>query len=210
MKIFNYLNLHYISLSFIKGKLHDVEKELGGVASETLSKNWQKKEYILNENVDLTSFVSASYFERVQFILWQPKSIDVDMVAFVTNMPDGWPTLLNFYLTHYDREIFRIRLSDEIEEYPANQIEYKTRHEKRIVQALRDSDKWKFYEEGTVLPFEDVNNYKKRKIADRLNADIIDDYLKQNGIDISNSSFWVSNGMAYEYSTILGQKRANL
>jgi hypothetical protein len=77
-------------------------------------------------------------------------------------------------------------------------------------ELYRDSDKWKFYEEGTVLPFEDVNNYKKRKIADRLNADIIDDYLKQNGIDISNSSFWVSNGMAYEYSTILGQKRANL
>lgn len=46
-------------------------------------------------------------------------------------------------------------------------------------------------------------NYKKKKIPDRLNEGIIKDYLKQDNIDISTPDFWISNGMAVEFSTSL-------
>ncbi len=46
-------------------------------------------------------------------------------------------------------------------------------------------------------------NYKKRKIADRLNNGIIHEYLQNNGIDITKDDFWKSKNMAVEFYTKL-------
>jgi chemotaxis receptor (MCP) glutamine deamidase CheD len=65
-----------------------------------------------------------------------------------------------------------------------------------------------FYEKGNIVPFEESINYNKRRISDRLNNSIIEDYLKKNGIDINEEHFWKSKGNAIEFSTKLGKVKA--
>jgi hypothetical protein len=67
---------------------------------------------------------------------------------------------------------------------------------KRIVRALYDM-KWTFYETGEPLPFEDIENYKKRKITDRINKDIITSYLLKIGLDINSADFYRTNRTFY-------------
>lgn len=133
-------------ISFIKGKLTTISEELGGILSNTFNKNQKIKEYPLNEMVNMNSFVLASYFDVVQCSIWQPKAITSDLVAFISNMPDGWPTFIKKNLKNYDWEIIRVRLSDKDNKYPVYQIEYLSQSKSRIIQALKDSDKWKFYQ----------------------------------------------------------------
>ena len=136
-------------------------------------------------------------------LLWQPTSINFDLVVFLTNMSDGWETLLNIYFDEFKREIIRVCFSDEASEFPAYSFEYMESSNQRVIQALKDSDRWDFFESGSILPFENSLNYRKRKISDRLNNDIIEDYLKKNEIDIRQNDFWVSKGDAIEFSTKL-------
>lgn len=55
---------------------------------------------------------------------------------------------------------------------------YYTHQTKRVVQASWDDNKWVFFQSGPILPFEKPEYYKKRKIADRLNKKILEDYLQ--------------------------------
>ena len=206
MNLPQHIGLEYFSISFIKGELESIKEELGDIIPKAFGTKWTRNEYFLNENIDIVDFISGSYFNKIQCLIWRPKSIESDFVAFISNMPDGWPTLLNYYLKHYDRDLIRVRLSDENKNYPVYQMEYLNKTWRRVVQVLKDSDKWTFYQEGSPLMFEDVENYKKRKISDRLNEEIIQDYLKKNGIDISKTDFWNSKGLAIEFCTELINK----
>ena len=204
MNLPRHINSKYISISFIKGNLLAIYDELGGIISNTLNKNWKSNQYPLTEIVNINSFVSASHFEVIQCLMWQPKAIDSDLVVFINNMPDGWPTLLNYYLKHYDnREIINVRLSDKSIEYSVNEFVFINKSIRRIVHSIKDFDKWIFYQEGPLLSFENEMNYKRKKISDRLNDVIVQEYLKENNINISKPDFWISKGMAIEFSTKL-------
>ncbi len=140
----------------------------------------------------------------VKCLLWQPQSITDDITVFLTTMPDGWPTLINNYFSNYKRETIHVVLCDTKTAFPFYRFEYKVAEKRRIIQAMKDDSKWEFVESGLVLPFENEAHYKKRKIADRLNNDIINEYLVKNGIDITDDNFWKSKGMAVEFETKLG------
>ena len=51
----------------------------------------------------------------------------------------------------------------------------------RTVYAIKEF-KWVFYEHGLPAYFEDLNNYKARRIKDRLNSRIIINYLEKQGV----------------------------
>jgi len=72
------------------------------------------------------------------------------------------------------------------------------------VQLLKDTYKWEFNVEGNPLAIEDLANYQKRKKTDRLNDDILENYMKRLGFDCTQREFWVSAGNAIEYKFELG------
>ena len=69
---------------------------------------------------------------------------------------------------------------------------------------INPKHKWEFNVEGNPLAIEDPANYEKRKKTDRLNNDILENYMKRLGFDCTQKGFWVSAGNAIEYKFELG------
>jgi hypothetical protein len=57
--------------------------------------------------------------------------------------------------------------------------------------------RWTFYEDGTPLPFEDLERYKLRIKKQRLNKEVIIHYLRCAGWDIEDENFWKPQGPVY-------------
>src|SRR2546423_1357835 len=201
MLLYNRFDLETLPLAFIKHPFGKVQKELGDIIHESLTKKWDQMNFQLKDDFNITSFVSESDNNAVRVLLWQPLSVSFALTAFITNMGDGWQTVLNFYFGEYQREIMRVRFSDAFAEYPLYYFEILKLPERRIVQVIKDTDKWEFFERGSLMPFENPNYYAKRKIRDRLNNPIIEEYLEKNGIDIKEDNFWISKGEATEFFT---------
>ncbi len=200
----NFSGIETIRLHFIKHPFNKVEKELGSIIIETLNKQWEKKQLKLDFSKTVSYYDERTNFqEMVKCLLWQPQSINFDLVVFLSSVTDGWPTLLNKYYGIYQRETICVGLCDKETNFPFYNFKYQMGIRNRVIQAMKDSNKWEFFENGELLPFEDELNYKKRKISDRLNNEIIHEYLKINGIDITIEEFWKSKDMAIEFSTKL-------
>ena len=59
-----------------------------------------------------------------------------------------------------------------------------------------------FYQEGELLPFENSGYYRRRRKKDRINPDIIVEYMSALGWDILDDNFWRSNKEAYKDTRI--------
>lgn len=68
--------------------------------------------------------------------------------------------------------------------------------EERLIQAYKE-DRWIFYEEGKPLSFENLDYYKRRRITDRLNNNIIKEYMIRLGIDINTIDAQIKAGIVY-------------
>lgn len=205
MNLFKLFKSDRISLGFIYGPFDKVKAEMESEIFPTLTEKWKIKQYPVPNKNKVAKVYSISEFSVSKVLIWQPVSIDFDLVAFTTNMSDGWQGLLRGYSDDYKRKIIRIFLSDPNITYPAYKFEVMTIDSMRLVQVIKDIPNWQFFQKGNILPFEESSNYKKRRISDRLNNFIIDNYLKRNGIDISVEDFWKSKGIAIEFSTKLGK-----
>src|SRR5262245_23934910 len=64
----------------------------------------------------------------------------------------------------------------------------------RSVSVINDVGGWEFNAIGTVQPFEDVERYTARKIADRLTPGMIDDYCRALGINLFEEDFYGGPG----------------
>ena len=67
----------------------------------------------------------------------------------------------------------------------------------RIVMALKE-DKWTFFQMGTPLPFENLSLYENKRIKDRINFDVIKQYLLKLGIDFETMDSCVSKCSSFE------------
>lgn len=202
----NLFGLETLHICFIKSSFEIVQVELGSIINETLTKNWHKGSYLIQEENINDFFSSNNHTDRVKCLLWESKSINFEMVVFLTNMPDGWLTLLNLYFKRYKHEIIRIALSDSGNKFPFYLYEQIQEDNHRIIQVLKEDSEWKFFQRGSLLPFENSIFYKKRRIADRLNNGIIKQYLRKNKIDIDNLNFWRSNDNCIMYWINIGDK----
>lgn len=59
---------------------------------------------------------------------------------------------------------------------------YYLEESERVINAYFDSDKWFFYEKGKQMDFENPTYYKRRKISDRFNIDIFNEYIEKMGL----------------------------
>ena len=60
----------------------------------------------------------------------------------------------------------------------------------RSVSVANDADGWQFSAAGEVQPYEQVENYEKRKIVDRFMPEMLESYCAALGIDLFNPDFY--------------------
>ncbi|MEX0139513.1 hypothetical protein MRBLMS1_000267 [Massilia sp. LMS1-1-1.1] len=89
--------------------------------------------------------------------------------------------------------------SGQVTQYRATILEYFSKGvEQRHVFVANDGGKWKFGESGAPFPFENTAAYKVRSIRDRFTNVMLNGYLKELGVDLSNSHFSViEHGLGY-------------
>jgi hypothetical protein len=205
MNLFKLFKRDRISLGFIDGPFDKVKVEMKSEIFPTLTERWKIKEFTLPDKNKVAEVYSISEFSVTKILMWQPVVVDFDLVVFITNMADGWQGLLRGYSEDYKQKIIRTDLSKPDITYPGYAFEVMSIDSTRLVQVIKDVPNWQFFQKGDILPFEESINYKKRRISDRLNNSIIEDYLKKNRIDINEEDFWKSKGKAIEFSTKLGK-----
>jgi hypothetical protein len=84
-------------------------------------------------------------------------------------------------------------------EYPGCFFDYYADHRNvlRRLMAYKDEDRWDFGQEGPIQPFENPGYYARRLKKDRLNREIITEYMKQLGFLIAQDDFWETDKPAH-------------
>jgi hypothetical protein len=72
---------------------------------------------------------------------------------------------------------------------------------RRIARSLgigrEENGRWLCCLDGPVQPFENPDYYLRRRIRDRLNREVITEYLQKLGYDITKNEFWTSDSQAW-------------
>lgn len=129
-------------------------------------------------------------------VFFEPAS-SPDTTAFIANLADGWMTLCNVISGQVPGEQLRLRSAPK-QEYPIHDFDLVSGGESlRYVRAMRDGPRWEFYADGEPCEFEDLTNYRRRRIRDRLNRDILVEYTKRLGWDLTEPRFWKTTRPAH-------------
>lgn len=181
-----------IQLSFIKSPFNIAKGHFRTRILKSLNEKWKEKEMLSFQDSIFSEIEKKSDNKVVEVLIWQPKSARFSFVVFFTNMSDGWDTLLSNYTRVFNEDIISIKLSCGNAKYPVYSFDYKKGDKQRLIRSMKDINKWEFFEKGEVYDFENTANYKKRRIADRINNELIIDYLNKIGINIKDDQFWIS------------------
>jgi hypothetical protein len=65
----------------------------------------------------------------------------------------------------------------------------------RSVGVANDVRGWEFHSRGKVQPFEQVDRYAARRVADRLTAELLEAYCRAFGIDLFDAEFYGGPGV---------------
>lgn len=120
------------------------------------------------------------------FVCWENESYP-DIIFFASKQVDGLNSLCYMLRKKIQCAMLQCSLSNKASEHnPMYRFHYTNAlGEERIIMAYKE-DKWIFYQSGIPLSFENIELYRKHRIKDRLNNNIIKDYLLKLNIDISN------------------------
>jgi hypothetical protein len=132
-------------------------------------------------------------------LLYSSESSPGDSVL-ITNVADGWNSLCHLIEKEHRAYQIQIISTGADIEFPQNRLEtWMDGESKRVVMVMRDSDNWIFFQKGRQEPFEDTELYKARTKRKRLDREIIIEYMKLAGYDLTNDSFWRTSGEAIYY-----------
>lgn len=132
-------------------------------------------------------------------IIYEPSN-NPNGTVFLSNLSDGWFTLVNLLAHRLNVTVYRISLSSLNLKYPKNLFEIiHGTDPKRTIMALKDGRKWQFFEEGERLNFEDSKIYNSKRIKDRLPPETIIDYLQKNEWNLLDNGFWMASRIALFY-----------
>lgn len=133
--------------------------------------------------------------------LWTPCNSEV--TACFTNLKDGWNSLFYWLRKRRNFEITHLAFSHDV---PNDEDYYAFRHfhhiaedgSERYVRVMQDP-RWDFWEQGEIMPFEQIEKYSERFIRNRLTNDMLLDYALAMGWDLRSPDFWKSHGKARCY-----------
>jgi len=187
----------YFKISIIQDNIDNVAKNLNKLLSDFALK---QKELTKVDFKKVCSLRTIPYNSKtIKFLLFEPIA-NPDSTVFFPNFVDGWYTAVYNYTRLYSKSAFQVGFTtNNTIEYPAYFFTFfyidKEQIKVRTVHAIKE-DKWVFYIGDKPLSIEDKNNYLKKKIKDRINNEIILDYLKKAGYDLTLNSFFKSNRKA--------------
>ena len=158
-----------------------------------------KVQSVVEHNGKLINYYIQQYnAPRVQFILFAPKS-NPHTTVMLANIMDGYINLVNFVSKKCGLEYYNVRISNGTSQMAeAYHFHYYSSSRARHLLCYQDPQ-WVFYEDGEPLEFEDVELYKSRLKKNRMNREIILQYLKRLGWDIVNENFWCTENVVYEF-----------
>ena len=187
-------NGHIVFSLFETGSIGKIESFLREKKQDNYHLFYDK----LNIEKDIIVKRGGAHFPKAVF--FKPELIDV--IVQYTNYEDGLHTLCCHISDNLNEPFYHFSFSN------ANHLDKKFSLEKyangeilRVVYAMQDP-KWKFYEQGDILSFEDITNYKKKRIPERLNKEIIIEYCARLGFEITSNKFWESAESALFYECV--------
>lgn len=153
------------------------------------------KEDVFDIDDYIDSFSGNTNYELFSF--WKTSNYP-DLVFFTSNFGDGRFTLCNAIHKRLKCEYIQCTLRDGNNNiYPAYFLHFANENmEERDILAYKDP-KWVFYEKGTPLPFEETELYNQRRIKQRLNCDIIINYLHKYGVEFENIDLNITENFTY-------------
>ena len=140
-----------------------------------------------------------------KFMLFEPLT-NPDKTVFFSNLSDGWYTAVYNYARLFKKDIYQIGLTTnkKLKQYPAYffvKFFYNDRDEfqQRVIHLIKENS-WTFYENSEKvkpLEIETIENYSAKRKIDRLNNEIIFDYMKKAGFDLTGTNFFKTNENVY-------------
>ncbi len=131
-----------------------------------------------------------------KFIIWQNVEYK-NLTFFISNYEDGLSNLINLIADTSSTALIEFSLSGESELYPAYLFRKKDKNGLiRSIQSYKE-DNWVFHQNGNLLEYEQSSIYRKKKIKDRLNNDVILRYLNSEGISDVKKLQQIENGLLF-------------
>lgn len=181
------MDINCLSFSYLELEMDTLYLVLDGLYAN-------EKKYILKKgpfkmSLPIRQATGGRYFPKVVFFI--PKCCK-NKTIMISNYADGWMTLGNKISNESSTFHYNFRLSKNVNENFINSLMYwNSGKNQRVIYTMKDP-KWMFYEQGDTLWFEELENYQKRLIKDRLNFEILVSYCKKLGINILDNDFFNS------------------
>ncbi len=133
-----------------------------------------------------------------KFSIWD-LAYNKDTSVFMINLADNWYRRLKRYTGLFGGRCFQFYISiDPKVNFPAFIMNcFEDGENIRTVQLICEGDKWSFFQDGKAFPFENKNIYKKRKIRDRLTAELLIEYSSKIGCKVMSDQTWLNESEAY-------------
>ena len=129
---------------------------------------------------------------------WWCSKLYPDTVFLMSNLQDGMSRYCESFAMDLDCPLTLIRTSHQAPFESLYWFEHiDAEGHQRLVYALRE-DRWVFCDLGEPLPFENLDYYKRRIIKQRINFDIIVEYLSKMGINLWDIDSEVTQCMTFE------------
>ncbi len=142
----------------------------------------------------------------LHIVFWEPR-IHLGKTVFMGNFRDGLSHMVFASSPDNSYTWINVRIYDD-PDYPGCVFDYYSDHRNilRRVMACKDEQGWDFAQEGSIQPFENPGYYERRLKKDRLNRQIITEYMERLGYMIASDGFWETTKPA----TFLWQERSKM
>ncbi len=148
--------------------------------------------------LNLDEYINPPHGAHYEEYSWWTTSNYKDKIFFASNHRDGMSSLCKYVSRELGCKLYRFRISKGEEAYYGCTFSYcnKGKDERSILAYVED--RWVFWQEGELLPFENPAYYSSRFIKKRLNYDILVEYLGKMGINLFDIDSNVENCMTFE------------
>lgn len=179
-----------LSLVFFKYTLN----EFINTAKNLLSSDYQ---LFIHTKQSINLFKKQEVNPQNDNIIFYSPTYNPHTTIMYTNVADGHIQLARHFRKAYNMQFYYMLISsnDDIS-LDAFHFFYYSDKQTRHILCYQDP-RWTFYEDGTPLPFEDLERYKLRIKKQRLNKEVILHYLRCAGWDIEDDNFWKPQGPVY-------------
>jgi hypothetical protein len=152
---------------------------------------------------DIVEKIMNKHFDPLTAIIWHPLNQKNDCIAIVNSFQDGCAGFVQGFCEKNNLEYIYISFSSDHFYYSDfAKFQYYNSGKERTVYAISDEGKWEFFQKGEILSFENEAYYKRRSISNRLNEEILLEYLQKMGVDLAGKDFWLAKNDSFLFRMI--------